>query len=59
MKAPQKLCPMCQKPTEPTYRPFCSARCADLDLSGWLSERYVLPENADIDDEEEGEVPRH
>ncbi|MBK5909889.1 hypothetical protein CCR85_00075 [Rhodothalassium salexigens] len=34
---------MCDKPTDPGYRPFCSKRCADVDLHRWLGEGYVLP----------------
>ncbi len=36
-------CPMCGKATEPSFRPFCSKRCADLDLSHWLNGGYSLP----------------
>lgn len=36
-------CPQCGKPTEATYRPFCSRRCADLDLARWLRGDYVIP----------------
>ena len=28
---------------EAAYRPFCSRRCADLDLQRWLSGRYAIP----------------
>lgn len=35
-------CPICRKPATAAYRPFCSKRCADLDLGRWLSERYVV-----------------
>lgn len=38
------LCPICKKnPSEPAFRPFCSKRCADADLSRWLTGGYVLP----------------
>ncbi|PCH93438.1 MAG: DNA gyrase inhibitor YacG, partial [Rhodobacteraceae bacterium] len=30
-------CPMCDKDTDKTYRPFCSKRCADLDLGKWFN----------------------
>lgn len=40
-------CPICRKPTDPAYRPFCSRRCADVDLGRWLSGSYVVPGNAD------------
>ena len=36
------------------YRPFCSKRCADLDLGRWLTGGYVIP--GDVDDE--GAEPR-
>lgn len=36
-------CPICKKPTVPTYRPFCSRRCADIDLGKWLTESYTIP----------------
>ena len=36
-------CPICKKPTETTYRPFCSARCRDVDLSRWLRGGYAIP----------------
>lgn len=42
-------CPICKRPTEADYKPFCSRRCADLDLQRWLTGRYVVP--ADDDDE--------
>lgn len=34
---------MCGKPVVARYRPFCSARCAQIDLNRWLSEVYVVP----------------
>jgi uncharacterized protein len=36
-------CPICAKPTETRYRPFCSRRCADVDLGRWLTESYTIP----------------
>lgn len=37
-------CPVCeQRESEPTYRPFCSKRCADVDLSRWLKGGYAIP----------------
>lgn len=43
-------CPICGKPVETAFRPFCSKRCADVDLQRWLSGRYVVP-GTDEDDE--------
>ena len=36
-------CPICSKPGSDAHRPFCSSRCADIDLGRWLTEQYVLP----------------
>ena len=36
-------CPMCASATQPTYRPFCSRRCADLDLAKWFNGSYATP----------------
>jgi endogenous inhibitor of DNA gyrase (YacG/DUF329 family) len=35
-----KPCPVCRKPAVEKFRPFCSSRCADVDLGKWLGERY-------------------
>ncbi len=44
-------CPLCGRPPEERYRPFCSKRCADIDLGRWLGGGYRIasdetPENA-------------
>jgi endogenous inhibitor of DNA gyrase (YacG/DUF329 family) len=36
-------CPICGGPSDIDYRPFCSRRCADVDLSRWLRGAYVIP----------------
>ena len=36
-------CPICGKPSLPDYKPFCSKRCADVDLNRWLSGTYAIP----------------
>jgi hypothetical protein len=38
-----KPCPICGKPADPRVRPFCSRRCADVDLHRWLSGAYAVP----------------
>ncbi len=48
-----KPCPICGKPMQPAFRPFCSKRCADVDLNRWLSGSYAVP--ASENDEEDGE----
>jgi len=36
-------CPICGKKAVEAYRPFCSKRCADIDLGRWLSGSYRVP----------------
>lgn len=38
-----RKCPICGRPAEPDRRPFCSKRCADLDLQRWFSGAYAVP----------------
>ncbi len=40
-------CPICGRATEAAYRPFCSRRCADVDLSRWLRGSYAIPAEDD------------
>ncbi|MDP4033630.1 MAG: DNA gyrase inhibitor YacG [Pseudorhodobacter sp.] len=47
-------CPICARDSDPKYRPFCSRRCADIDLGRWLTGHYVLPAEA----EEDAQPPR-
>lgn len=45
-------CPICGKPVDPARRPFCSKRCADIDLARWLSGSYVVAGgSADADED--------
>jgi endogenous inhibitor of DNA gyrase (YacG/DUF329 family) len=46
-------CPICKKPATPEHKPFCSKRCADIDLGRWLTESYTLPARPEIVDDEE------
>jgi len=36
-------CPICARPSHANYRPFCSRRCADVDLARWLRGTYTIP----------------
>lgn len=37
-------CPVCEtRKTVAEYKPFCSKRCADVDLSRWLKGSYAIP----------------
>ena len=48
----RKACPICGKATEEKFKPFCSKRCADVDLHRWMSGSYAIPVT---EDEEEAE----
>jgi len=36
-------CPICKRPQAAPFRPFCSRRCADIDLGRWFSGDYRIP----------------
>ena len=51
-------CPICSKPSHKSYRPFCSKRCADVDLGRWLNGSYAIPaEDAPDREDAAGDVP--
>ena len=41
--SPERKCAVCGKPQAEDFRPFCSKRCADVDLGKWLGGRYAIP----------------
>ena len=51
-------CPICKRrlPQGETqrFKPFCSKRCADVDLGNWLKSGYAIPA-VEVDDEAERE----
>lgn len=54
---PQKTpkCPICKKPSVKEYHPFCSKRCADIDLAHWFRGDYTIEgtEETETDQAEE------
>ncbi|NEN93012.1 MAG: DNA gyrase inhibitor YacG [Okeania sp. SIO3H1] len=49
-------CPICQKLSTADYHPFCSRRCADIDLNRWMSGGYAVHGSAartPVDDDDE------
>ena len=46
-------CPICSKLTDPVMRPFCSKRCADVDLQKWFTGAYAIPV---VEEGEEDEI---
>lgn len=51
-------CPICGEDTVKQFRPFCSKRCADIDLAKWLNGSYAVPSQRedDLDDEIQDDV---
>ncbi len=51
-------CPICKKEfSDMKYRPFCSKRCADIDLGNWFNEAYRF-EAAEIDEKDLEELEK-
>ena len=50
MPEPAKHCPICRKETAEQFRPFCSRRCADVDLARWLNGAYAIPAEEKVPD---------
>jgi uncharacterized protein len=48
--SPDPACPICGKPAAEKFRPFCSKRCADVDLNRWLSGVYAVPGEEEDDE---------
>ncbi len=44
-------CPICRRAVVPEYRPFCSKRCANVDLQRWLVGGYAIPAADDDEDD--------
>jgi endogenous inhibitor of DNA gyrase (YacG/DUF329 family) len=55
-RIPIAACPICGKPAVEQHRPFCSRRCALIDLGRWIGGNYRVPD-AQINEEEE-DAPR-
>jgi len=48
----RNICPTCRKPAEEEFKPFCSRRCADVDLQRWLVGAYAIPTVEDEQDDD-------
>jgi endogenous inhibitor of DNA gyrase (YacG/DUF329 family) len=56
-----RRCPICGRPSATEARPFCSKRCADVDLHRWLGGHYRVPVveedgGADADTRDDGDA---
>ncbi len=58
-------CPICGGDSVHSFRPFCSKRCADLDLAKWLNGSYAVPSqreedaDPDVSDDDQGQPRQH
>ncbi len=54
-------CPNCAKPVTPEFKPFCSARCRDVDLNKWFTGAYAVPavelDDVDMEALEQAQAP--
>jgi endogenous inhibitor of DNA gyrase (YacG/DUF329 family) len=49
-QTPLGKCPLCGKPSAEKTKPFCSPRCATLDLGQWLGEGYAIPDTETLEE---------
>jgi len=45
-------CPICQSETVQKYRPFCSRRCADIDLGRWMTGSFAIASEEPVDEDD-------
>lgn len=56
LKTTGRACAHCGRPALVSFRPFCSARCRDVDLGKWLGEAYVVRGRSAVDPDDAGGV---
>jgi endogenous inhibitor of DNA gyrase (YacG/DUF329 family) len=56
--APAAPCPICRRPAEEVFKPFCSRRCRDVDLHRWMAGVYAIPAKPDDEESEDSASPR-
>jgi hypothetical protein len=54
-----RRCAVCGKPQDAKFRPFCSKRCADIDLGRWLKGNYVIPGRVSDEGDDAGPNENH
>ena len=45
-------CPICRRDTDPKVKPFCSKRCADVDLAKWLGGGYAIASHEPVEEDD-------
>jgi uncharacterized protein len=51
-------CSICKSPTVEALHPFCSRRCANVDLARWLGGGYVIADAGQDGDEDDDQIVR-
>ena len=49
----RRPCPLCGKPSQQKFHPFCSNRCAQIDLGRWLGGTYAIPVKEASEDDQD------
>ena len=57
MSDAKSRCPECRDVADPAFRPFCSKRCADVDLARWLTGGYAIPASDVAGDDADDDSP--
>lgn len=52
-----RRCPICGKPAAARHQPFCSPRCANIDLGRWLKGGYRVETDEPADEGSEANEP--
>ena len=55
-RSKHKACPNCGDAAVESYAPFCSRRCAEVDLGHWFNENYIIAGRAAEDLGDDGEA---
>lgn len=55
----QRRCPICKADAAEAFMPFCSKRCADIDLGKWFTASYVVPGSHDDDEDARTDPDAH
>ncbi|MBO6609806.1 DNA gyrase inhibitor YacG [Altererythrobacter sp.] len=56
MTKTSRPCPICKKPRNEDFAPFCSSHCKDRDLARWFDDGYAVPGRPANPDEIAGEI---
>jgi endogenous inhibitor of DNA gyrase (YacG/DUF329 family) len=54
----ERKCAICGKPQDAKFKPFCSKRCADVDLQGWFSGKYAIKAEEEDEPDSAGHAQR-